>query len=423
MLLQGPVGPFFARLSRDLTDAGATVFKVNFNAGDWLFYPRNAMSFRQPLSEWPAYLDELLTTLNIEVVLLFGDCRGIHQAAHRIAIDRGLGVGVFEEGYLRPDFITLEQYGVNGHSKLPRNPLYYLNKSNLPELPHRALPSAYWTMVLWGFLYFSAGCLGAFAFPHYEHHRPMNALEALPWARSVWRKWWCRWTERKIMPVLTRKWSSKFFLVPLQVHNDSQIFVHSPFDSIESFIVQVMTSFARQAPRNVALVLKHHPMDRGYTHYGRLISRLADELGIKDRCFYVHDLHMPTLLKHARGVVVVNSTTGLQALQKGVPVKVLGEAIFDMKGLCFSGELEAFWHRAPQSAPSRVLLQQFVRYLILRTQLNASFYRAHAKPGTATGVQWTVRSWPINEEALKSGPHLSATTGEGGSGSLEKISA
>ena len=37
LLLQGPVGPFFALLAQDLREAGAEVFKVNFNAGDCLF--------------------------------------------------------------------------------------------------------------------------------------------------------------------------------------------------------------------------------------------------------------------------------------------------------------------------------------------------------------------------------------------------
>lgn len=36
LLLQGPVGPFFWNLAKDLRSVGATVFKFNFNAGDWL---------------------------------------------------------------------------------------------------------------------------------------------------------------------------------------------------------------------------------------------------------------------------------------------------------------------------------------------------------------------------------------------------
>ena len=38
LLLQGPVGPFFTRWAEDLRQAGAQVFKVNFNAGDWFYY-------------------------------------------------------------------------------------------------------------------------------------------------------------------------------------------------------------------------------------------------------------------------------------------------------------------------------------------------------------------------------------------------
>lgn len=394
LLLQGPVGPFFRRLAQDLESADASVFKVNFNAGDWFFYPFGAIAFDRPMDEWTAFLEELLTTLKIDVVLFFGDCRPLHREAHRVAIERGLEVGVFEEGYLRPDYITLEQFGVNGHSKLSRSPIYYLNKASLPELPRCSLRNAYWNMVIWGFLYFAVGSLGAFRFPHYRHHRPMHAGELLPWAKALFRRGWCALRERKIMPMLTGQLSGNFFLVPLQVHNDSQVFAHSPYDSIEAFVEQTIRSFARHGKVGTALVFKHHPMDRGHCHYGRMIRQLSQELGVGDRCLYIHDQHMPTLLRHSRGVVVINSTAGLQALQKAVPVKVMGEAIFDMPGLTYQGRLDSFWHRASSAKPDAHLLQQFVRYLILRTQLNASFYRAANVPGSATGVHWTVRQWP-----------------------------
>ncbi|MDM0021734.1 capsular polysaccharide export protein, LipB/KpsS family [Variovorax saccharolyticus] len=99
LLLQGPVGPFFSRLAHDLELAGATVFKVNFNAGDCLFYRRPAFSFKGTMAEWPAWLEALLERLDIDVLLLFGDCRPIHAAARQVAAKRGLEVGVFEEGY------------------------------------------------------------------------------------------------------------------------------------------------------------------------------------------------------------------------------------------------------------------------------------------------------------------------------------
>lgn len=77
---------------------------------------------------WPAFLSEVIDVHAIDAVMLFGDCRAYHRIAHEIAKERRLEVGVFEEGYIRPDCITLERDGVNGNSTLPDNPIFYLNK-------------------------------------------------------------------------------------------------------------------------------------------------------------------------------------------------------------------------------------------------------------------------------------------------------
>ena len=49
---------------------------------------------------------------------------------------RGVRVFVFEEGYIRPDWMTLEHDGVNGHSPFDRDPELILASSRwLPEIP------------------------------------------------------------------------------------------------------------------------------------------------------------------------------------------------------------------------------------------------------------------------------------------------
>lgn len=388
LLLQGPVGPFFARLADDLRTKGATVHKVNFHAGDVFFYPRNAITFNRPMVEWPAFFANLLDALEIDTVLLFGDCRKIHEQAHAVALKRRVKVGVFEEGYLRPRHITFEQHGVNGHSALPRSPLYYLNQPEWPDVPAKDVGNTFWPMVWWGFWYFMVGALGRPWFAHYQHHRALSVLEVWPWLRSVWRKNWYRWQERKALPELITHWSGRFFIVPLQVHNDSQIKVHSAFNDVPEFIENTMRSFAVHAPKDTALVIKHHPMDRGYTNYKACIAQWAEALGLQGRCWYLHDQHLPTMLDHARGVVVVNSTVGLQALRHGTPTKAVGEAIYNMQGMCFQGSLDDFWIMAQSKKPNIVLLRRFVRYLKNMNQVNGSFYRA--LPGTQwkSGVVW-----------------------------------
>lgn len=388
LLLQGPVGPFFRRLATDLEQAGAQVFKVNFNGGDCFFYPFKAFNFRGGTEDWPAYLEALFDQLNIDVMLLFGDCRPVHRIAHEIAHRRGLEIGVFEEGYVRPNHITLERFGVNGNSLVPRNPIFYLNNpmpSNEQPLP---VGNAFWIAALWAVLYYLAAGLLKPVFLRYRHHRPLTWLEGVPWLRSVWRKGYYALKEHGMSARLAGEFAGRFFLAPLQVHNDAQIHVHSEFDSIAQFIDEVMASFARHAPRNTVLVIKHHPMDRGYHDYTKFIAMRVERFGLQGRCFYIHDQHLPTLLRLARGVVVVNSTVGLSALFHGAPVKVCGSAVYDIKGLTFGGSLADFWRNARHAKPDCRLFRCFHDYLIRYTQLNGSFYKRLPVMASAVGMRW-----------------------------------
>ncbi len=389
LLLQGPMGPFFWRLACDLRDAGATVHKVNFNAGDCLFYPHAAWIYRGSLRAWPQHLAELLDRWRIDAVLLFGDCRPIHQPARDLALARGLELGVFEEGYVRPDYITLERFGVNGHSRLPRAPGQYRSLERSPPDRPLVVGNAYWHGVAWSTAYAVATTLGAWRFPHYEHHRPLDAVEALRWLRSSWRKWQHRFAERGMQAWLTGAGSRRYFLVPLQVHNDAQIHTHSAFESVPAFIEWIMRSFAEHAPTDLHLVIKHHPMDRAYTDYAELIARQVRSLGLAGRVAYIHDQHMPTLLDHAHGVVLINSTVGLQALHHGCAVKVCGSAIFDMAGLTYQGELADFWRDAQDLQPDTDLFARFVAYLVATTQINGNFYRTLRQSRLASGVRWS----------------------------------
>ncbi|HEY0720129.1 MAG TPA: capsular biosynthesis protein [Gammaproteobacteria bacterium] len=404
LLLQGPVGPFFRRLAKDLRQAGGEVYKVNFNAGDWLFYPSGAFNYRGTMEEWPAWFETLIGDLGVDVVLLFGDCRPIHQAAHAIALRYGIEIGVFEEGYVRPDYITLEPFGVNGYSRLPRNPEHYQGEPPA-KLVKRVVGNTYWYMVWYSFCYFALGALGKPLFRHYRHHRPLTLWEGLPWIRSVWRKLWYRFTERSVPKRLLSEWDQHYFLVPLQVHNDSQITVHTEMSGVEHFIEATIHSFAQHAPSDTLLVFKHHPMDRGYSDYSTLIRTLARGAGIEGRVWYIHDQHLPTLLDHTRGVVVINSTVGLSALLHDAPTKVCGKALYDFPGLTYQGGLDRFWQEAPEAIPDPSLFYRFLQHLVARTQLNGSFYKRLKLEGSHAGLAWPKPSRAAATERDGAGAH------------------
>ena len=120
MFLQRPHGPFFNLLGKMLTNAGAEIWRVGFNAGDRVFWSRaNRYSrYCDTLSEWPEAFETLVREKSVKDIVLYGDTRPIHAHAIDRARDLGVRIHVFEEGYLRPYWVTYERDGSNGHSKL-----------------------------------------------------------------------------------------------------------------------------------------------------------------------------------------------------------------------------------------------------------------------------------------------------------------
>jgi capsular polysaccharide export protein len=385
LMLQGPVGPFFANLAHDLRSVGGKVSKINFHGGDWLFYPSNTTNFRRPMDEWAGFLERFLITNQIDLILLFGDCRPHHLVARDVALKLGITLGVFEEGYARPDYITLENYGVNAHSEIPKDPNFYIGKTDRVPSAERIGPPFFYAMV-WAMLYNSAASLLKPFFYHYRHHRNLSIFDGICWLRSFWRKQIYKISERFIQDFLIKKHSGNFYIVPLQVGNDSQIHSHSRFESVQEFIVEVMVSFSKYSPSGTLLVIKQHPLERGYSNHGEFIEAMARELNILDRVIYCHDQHLPTLLKHAKGCVVINSTVGMSAIGQSLNVKCLGDAVYNMPGLTFQGELDDFWKAS--GGPDLNLYKAFHSYVINKTQINGNYYRRLPVPNIRSGVLW-----------------------------------
>ena len=395
LLLQGPVGPFFHRFMQDLTKNGAHVFKINFNGGDDIFFPNHAIRFKGTMDEWPDFLENIINKLNIEKIFLYNDTRPIHDHAIEIAKKKNLDFFTFEEGYLRPDYVTLECGRCNGHSKIPRNPDFYLSFPSAEEHPASFRPVGYtfYHLMLWGGLYHFAISALSPLHPSYTYHRGQGIAEFPYQIRSLLRRQKALIMERGLVERLLGPLAGRFFFVPLQVAIDSQVLRHSPFGrhgekGVARFIETVLRSFAEHAPKDHVLVFKHHPMDRGYVHYGALIETLVRETGLKGRVYYTHMLPLPPLLEKAAGTVVINSTVGLSAIYHGSPVKVLGDAIYDMPGLTAQSDLDTFWTTAMDQKPNADLALRFRSYLIRTRQINGSFYRRLPDSPLACGLNW-----------------------------------
>jgi capsular polysaccharide export protein len=375
LFLQGLATRFFDRLGRALRARGHAVYRVNFNGGDRAFWRLpGALDFSGPEREWPEFLDRLVVENAISDIILFGDCRPFHRAAIRVAETRLLRVHVVEEGYLRPDWITIEEGGVNGRSALPRDPDWYRERAQAlpPWRDPPSVPGSFRRRAVEDVIYTMASMAGMWRFPHYTTHRPYHQLiEYAGWLRRLALK---RQAERRAAVLIEDlpNGSDPLFLFPLQLDCDYQVRVHSPFRAMHLAIEHVLGSFARHAPVAARLVVKLHPLDSGLVDWAAMTGPLAVELGIADRLTIIDGGDLGKLLARRPAVVTVNSTVGTVALACGLPVIALGKAVYDIAGLTFQGELHEFWNTPTR--PDMALFDAFRRVLAARCLIPGSFF-------------------------------------------------
>ncbi|ELE1461547.1 TPA: capsule biosynthesis protein [Campylobacter jejuni] len=372
LLLQGPVGTFFHRLAIKMKKNKTKVFKLNFNGGDFLFYP-SGKRCKCDEKDLENFYESFFKEKKIDAIVMYNDCRLIHAKAIKVAKGLGIGIWIFEEGYLRPYCITFEKDGVNANSSLPRDKNFYLSCNILTKESIKEIPGGFKFMAFSAFLYWLFSFLLAPFFNNKLHHRTLYPFEFLFWFRSLYRKYLYKLTEKKLNQKIYSL-EKKYFLAILQVYNDTQI-KHHYKKSIEEFIEELILSFANHARAKSYLVFKHHPMDRGYRNYSKLIDELCQKYHVEGRIFYVHDTYLPTLLKNALGCITINSTVGLSAILEGCPTKVCGNAFYNFEGLAYPKKLQFFWREAHAYKPNPSLVINFKNYLLNTNQFNGNFYK------------------------------------------------
>lgn len=376
LFLQGPCSPFFSTLGQALRNAGHEVQRVNFNAGDsWQWNNGNAFYYRKSVDKLEAWYAHLLDREAHTDIVLFGDHRPVHRPAVLLAQRRGIRVHVFEEGYFRPYWVTLELNGVNAHSQLPRDPAWYRRIG--PRIPDydngMSFPPAFSSRVWHDVVYHVAGIRNPITYPGYRTHSPV--LAHTEYASYLRRGLTLANVKRQNLAAIQSLIYARtpFWLVPLQLGSDAQIRHHSPFNSMRHMLEVTMDSFARMCRPDAVLVIKNHPLDTGQDEHARVITQIRDRIGLKkERVLYLETGPLPALLNHARGVVTVNSTVGGSALVHGRPLIALGNAIYDMPGLTYQGSLDTFWRYTKQ--PDQRLFKWFRNTAIHCTQINGGLY-------------------------------------------------
>lgn len=351
-----------------------------FNAGDVANWGlAGGVPYRQSATQWPERVAALAAEFTD--IIVFGEGGPYNQGVLSQAKQLKARVWVLENGYFRPDWITLERNGVNGSSALPRSGAGYPPPP--PELPiSRAVGRILPHHVINISLYHAVQPLGWLLFPRYRHY-----YSAPPWRQClghVRRYMGLGVQPRRSSDAGRLKAKGPFFIACLQRDGDAQLLRYSAIHDNLSFLAHVMDSFAREAPAHARLVVKNHPLDPGLINLARETRRMAEARGLKGRVDFIDGGNLAQLCRASEGMVVNNSSAALSALGFGTPVKVLGQAFFDFEGLTDQKPLANFWG-APRPA-DRNLFAAFRAYVINRTQINGNFHEPRVMAATAGRV-------------------------------------
>jgi capsular polysaccharide export protein len=364
LFLQGPPGPLFKRLGQAMSERGVAVHRINICGGDVRDWPDDAINFRGRLSDWPAFIDRLLREFRVTDLILFGDCRPYHVSARGLAKLRGVRTHVLEEGYLRPDWMTLEPEGVNAGSTLSRDKNWFLEEAKRlgPEVESAPVTASFNRRARDSYWHYHSVVTGRVSFPHYRSHRPNSILgEGFGW---LWKFAHERSRARRTETTLRELQDKEFFLFPLQLSTDYQIRTHSLFSDMQSAVAYTLESFASNAPADTHLLVKSHPLDSSFFNWARFLRRIALRLQIEGRVHLIDGGDLESLTGRSRGLVCVNSTSATLALAQGVPVCTIGEAIYDMPGLTHQRHLDTFWRKPTPPEPG--VYEAFRRVLVDR---------------------------------------------------------
>lgn len=369
-----------------LRNAGATVLRCGFNAGDEFFWSDRTRFIRHTgtTDDWPAHLDRILADNGITDIVIYGDVRPVHAAARSAAQRDNLRLHVFEEGYLRPYWITYERGGSNGNSGLRDVSIAQMRTTLRDTMLEVRRPPAYWGDMrqhkFYGAFYHFLILIANQRFPGWRSHRSITVAEEF---MLNLRRFLGAPLNNLTRTILWRRFrlsGHPYTMVPMQLEHDSSFLGHSPYRKNREFVDEVVAAFATAAPRHHHLLFKAHPLEDGRADNRKAIRAAASRHGVSDRVHYFRGGKLADMLSHARAIVTVNSTAAQQALWRGLPVKAMGRAIYSKPGLVSDQTLAAFL--ANPQPPDPAAYRVFRDYLLQTSQVPGGFYsrrsRAHA---------------------------------------------
>ncbi|WP_143005906.1 hypothetical protein [Sporolituus thermophilus] len=242
------------------------------------------------------YFYDYMEKHNIDLVCVWNGTLIPLAAATTVARKTGRKTLFFENGYL-PGTTTVDPCGVNyKNSLVGKTRLFYdavqVDPDKLAQL--------------------------------YEQEQRVRALK---------QKWYHRLLKRQPQgspePV---KLPQRYIFLPFQVHDDTQVLMHSPtiktMFQLVDYVIPAVLRHNEKTGDNLWVIAKEHPSDFGRIDYGEIKEKYQGFPVI-----FLRYYPTPALIKGAKGIITLNSSVGIEALLQHKPVITLGNAFYNVPGL------------------------------------------------------------------------------------------
>ena len=309
-------------------------------------------------------------------LVLYGASRPIHRQSLAVAAKLGLTPHTFEEGYLRPYWVTYERGGTNAASPAKQYSLDQMRAMIADGAPALYETPDRWgdmrAHMFWGAAYHARLLAGNRAYPGHRPHRfpdywtefrlHFHKLISAPGPDRD-----ARATTTRI-----RYGGFPYHLVLLQLAHDANFLDHGPFPDQATFLRTVFQGFRDGAPGHHHLVIKAHPLEDGREPLRPLIRGLMRDYDLQGRVHLLTGGKLARLLHTARTALTVNSTAGEQALWRAVPLRVFGDAVYDRPEFVSRQPLSRFF--TDPETPDIDAYRTYRSFLLATSQVPGGFY-------------------------------------------------
>jgi len=121
-----------------------------------------------------------------------------------------------------------------------------------------------------------------------------------------------------------------YVFVPFQVHDDTQIIIHSPYlrdmAELTTWVDKAVGLHNETSTEKLRIIIKEHPSDSGRTNYSSLKKQYPE-------ITFLQAYSTATLIENAKAVITINSSVGIESLLKHKKVITLGNSGYSIDGI------------------------------------------------------------------------------------------